>query len=201
VKKSRRGSDGFTLLEMLLAMLLLTIILGAVYSTFFLSHKAVSVVDDSLITLQECRTLLDTMTREIDSSFYRTDRKKSLIKVEDRDIYGKQTSRMTFTSLSPLRPGLSLVTYHVENHDGIMTLYKKMANPYKDEPELKPTEMLDNIEAFMIEVKDGAKWVKTWDTTEIQRVPEEIRITISIKVKEKLITINETVRPKIGRSI
>jgi general secretion pathway protein J len=209
-----RENKGFTLLEVLLALLLLTIVLGAIYSTFFLAQKAVTGIDESLLKLQECRALLDTLSREIDAAVYTTGKKKSLLKIEDRDIYGRQTSRLTFTTLSPLRPGLSLITYHIEEHDNVLVLYKRMANPYKETPEPeasdsrtnesdpnKPVDMIEGLESFTVEAKEGTNWVKTWDTEETKRLPAELRVTLVFKVKDRPITIYETIKPKIGKPI
>lgn len=209
-----RMNKGFTLLEVLLSLLLLTIVLGAIYSTFFLAQKAVTGIDESLLKLQEGRALLDTLSREIDAAVYTSGRKQSRLKIEDRDIYGRQTSRLTFTALSPLRPGLSRITYHIEEHDKVLILYKKMDNPYKDISETdtadsrtnasdpnKPVDMIEGLESFTVEAKEGANWVKTWDTEETKRMPEEVRVTLVFKIKDRPVTIYETIKPKIGKPI
>ncbi len=52
-----KSIKGFTLIEMLLALALLSIVLGALYSTFFLSHRAMEGIDGGLVKLQECRRI------------------------------------------------------------------------------------------------------------------------------------------------
>lgn len=212
-----RKDKGFTLLEVLLSLLLLTIVLGAIYSTFFLAQKAVTGIDDSLLKLQEGRALLDTLSREIDAAVYTRAKNKSLFKIEDRDIYGRQTSRLIFTTLSPQRPGLSRITYHIEEHDKILVLYKKMDNPYKESSESTatgsatnqsinpspdlPTDLIEGLDSFTIEAKEGTNWVKTWDTEETKKMPLEIRVTLVFKIKDRPVTLYETIKPKIDRPI
>ncbi|MGC2064394.1 MAG: prepilin-type N-terminal cleavage/methylation domain-containing protein [Thermodesulfovibrionales bacterium] len=204
-----RKNKGFTLLEVLLALLLLTIVLGAIYSTFFLAQKAVTGIDESLLKLQEGRVLLDILSREIDAAVYTKTNLKSLLKIEDRDIYGKQTSRITFTTLSPLRPGLSRITYHIEEHDRVLTLYKKMDNPYKEISESKtnesgpnqPVDLIEGLDSFTVEAKEGTNWVKTWDTAETKKMPLEMRVTLVFRIKDRPITLYETIKPKIGNPI
>src|SRR5512147_2688640 len=79
---------GFTLLEVLVALGISIIVMTALYSSFFLSRKAVDAVDDSLLRLQESRALLDIIKREMESSLY--DQRKiangkayTLFKLED----------------------------------------------------------------------------------------------------------------------
>lgn len=198
MKRTCRDEKGFTLLELLIAMVLFSIILSAIYGSFFLSHKAMTGLDESLLKLQECRTAIDVMTREGESILYKSGNMSSLVKVEDKDFYGKQASRFTFTAFSPLSYGIVLISYYVEEKDGVLTLFKKMDNAYKPDNTAKGEELIEGLESFSVEVNDGSKWVKTWDTSETKQPPPEIRITITAKIKDRPVSFFDTVRPKIG---
>ncbi|MBZ0154614.1 MAG: type II secretion system protein GspJ [Alphaproteobacteria bacterium] len=189
---------GFTLIEILLALVLLSVVLGALYSTFFLSQRALEGMDDTLVKMQECRMTLDMMRRELDSLVYSTGNKYTLFKVEDRDLYGKQASRLLFSSHSPLAPGLSSLSYYVEEQEGKKTLLKKRYSSHEKPGEEKGMELIEEIEAFSVEVREGGGWVRTWNAAENGKVPEEIRITVTVMIKDKKLSLSETVRPKIG---
>ena len=194
------NNRGFTLIEILLAVALLSIILGAVYSTFFLAHKAVTGTDESLLRLQEGRAILDTMRREIESLEYNSQKKYTVFMVQDRDSYGKQTSRIVFTSFSPLVPGLSSISYYIKERDKRLILYKEMVSavrPAEGTPE--PIEVSENIESFTVEAKGADdKWIKTWNAAETGRPPVEIRVRLGISVKDRVINLSEVVSPMIG---
>lgn len=197
-----RGIAGFTLLEVLVALTLVSIILGALYSTFFLSHKAMEGMDSSLLKLQECRLAIDTMSREVDSLLYNPGARNYLFKVEDRDVYGKPTSRFFFNAFSPLMPGLSAISYYVEEADAGLTLFKKIHPAFKSSPEEeKGIEVVEGVESFVVEAKSDDRWVKTWDAAETKKVPEEIRITITFLMKDRQLSLFETAKPKIGKPI
>ncbi len=196
---SRR--DGFTLIEVLVAFSILSIILVAVYSTFFLSRKAMDGVDDSIVRLQECRMIVDVMRREIEAAVYNESSKGAVFKVEDRDIYGKQASRFTFTCLSPLTPGLSLISYSMEERDGKPAILKRISAPYKPDSKDKGTVLADDIEAFTVEVKNGNQWIKTWDALDTKKVPGELRITITVLLKGRRVPVSEIVTPRIGKAL
>lgn len=198
MKKTCRDETGFTLIELLIAMVLFSIILSAIYGSFFLSHRAMTGLDESLLKLQECRTAIDVMTREGESILYKPVNASSLVKVEDKDFYGKQASRLTFTAFSPLSSGIVLISYYVEEKDGVLTLFKKMDNAYKPDNNAKGEELIEGLESFSVEVNDGSKWVKTWDTSETKQAPLEIRIAITAKIKDRPVSFFDTVRPKIG---
>jgi general secretion pathway protein J len=201
VKNKIPGRQGFTLLEILVALALLAIILTAVYSTFFLSRKAIEGVDESLLKLQECRMTMDTIRREMDSALYTPGNKNSLFTIEDRDFFGKQASRVTFTSFSPLIPGLSLISYYVEEKNGVLTVYKKISQASAIGGEPEAVEVIDNAEAFAVEGLYQDKWIKTWDAAETGRIPERIRVTVKIMTKDRPLTLYETATPRIGRTL
>ena len=194
---------GFTLIEMMLVMVLLAVILGAVYSSFFFSEKAINGLDESLLKLQESRNAIDRLSREIDSAFYSPVNTKCIFKIDDRDFYGKQASRLTFTSLSPLMPGVSAISYYAEQKDGALTLYKKMDSIVKPAGANanNAIEMIEGIDSFTVEALNNAKWVKTWDASATGTVPQQIRITITMSIKDSPITFYETITPKIGNQL
>jgi general secretion pathway protein J len=201
-QRLRNTEAGFTLLELLVASAILAIILGAIYSTFFLSHKALDGIDDTLLKLQECRTTLDTLGREIDSALYSPSDKLSAFTIEDRDLYGKQASRIVFTTFSPLTPGLSLASYYVDDNNGKLSLMKKIHSAFTpDNPQEKGVELIDDLGAFSVEAMLKGKWVRTWDAADTNALPEQIRVTITFTLKDKPFTLYETVNPRIGRTL
>lgn len=208
MKRLSGTQNGFTLLELLISTALLAIVLSALYSTFFLSHKAIVGLDESLIKLQECRNTVDMIGREAESLFrgqgYVAQGNYPFFKAEDRDIYGKQASRLTFTSFSPFSYGLSATSYYVEEKDGILTLYKKMDDPYRPADKndtTKGVELIEGLASFTVEARDGENWLKTWDTTQIGKLPDEIRITITTLIRNRPVSLFGTFKPRIGNSL
>lgn len=209
---SSRSREGFTLLEVLIAVAIFSVVIAALYSTFFLSHKAVEAVDDSLQRLQESRAVLDVIKRELESVFYSSGKKYTVFKLDDRDFYGKQASGIAFTCFSPLVNGLAGVSYEVGESDGRLSLKKKIASAFSKSTEAEAVELIEDVESFTIEVKFNDKWVKTWDSSLANSpIPEEIRISLTIrsgvrnaeeeKSSQSTLTVSDVARPKIGRVI
>ncbi len=193
---------GFTLLELLISIALLTIILGAVYGTFFMSHRALDGTDDMLLKLQEGRMTLDTVCREMESLFYSPSNRFSVLRIEDRDIYGRQTSRVALTTFSPLTPGMSVVSYYVEENNGKLRLLKKIRPSFApDNPEEKGVELIEDLQTFTVEALLKGRWVRTWDASDTNSVPGELRVTITYMIKDRPFTLYETINPRIGRRI
>ena len=186
---------------MLLALALLSIVLVALYSTFFLSQKAMEGAGDSLVRLQEGRMALDTLRRELTSAVFSGSNKLTLFKMKETDIYDKKVSTLSFTAFSPSIPGLSYIEYYVEERDSRLALLKKI-NPYWNiDINMKGTEIIEDVDGFTIESLYNGQWVNIWDTGETGKVPDELRVTITVRIKDKLIPLFEIVRPGIGKPI
>ncbi len=181
--KNNAKKNGFTLLEVLIALAITGFIITASYGTFFLSKKAIESIDDSLIRLQETRSVIDNLKRDIESSFFSRDSEYSAFKLEDRDFYGRSASRITFTAFSPLTTGLARISYNVDESDGRLTLKKTINSAFSLKTKAKDVELIDDIHSFLIEVKYGGKWVRTWDSKTTASSPEEVRITITFLEK------------------
>ena len=184
---------GFTLIEVLLAMAILAVILAALYGTFFLSERAMSAVDETVLGLHEMRNFMDMAGRETEAAVLNRDNPNTGFDIKDRDIYGKRASRYTFTAFSPLRPGLSLISYYAEEEDKKLVLYKESFPASSNggngasgaNVSGGKAEVMEDIEGFFVEARSGDKWVGTWDAAETGKLPEEIRITVTVKMKER----------------
>lgn len=207
------GADkGFTLIEVLVAFLILSVVIAALFSTFFVSSRAIDSVDDSLIRLQEARAVVETLRKELESSLYSREKEYTIFKLSDRDFYGKQASQAVFTSFSGLLPGLAKITYTVEEREGVLVLKKEVVRAFTKPASHNDFVLIEDIGSFMIEARYNGQWVKTWDSSLSDSIPDEIRVSIKIAPKKRegmrdnqaspeLITISETARPRPGRSI
>jgi prepilin-type N-terminal cleavage/methylation domain-containing protein len=190
---------GFTLIEVLVAVAILAIVLAAIYSTFFLSHRAIEGMDESMLRLQEARKAIDILRCELDSSYYEEEDTNTFLRIQDRDIYGKQSSQLFFTAFSMLRPGLSSISYYIEDKDGKLNLLKKIESPYSKEE----AEGVDLIEDRFLyyEAKYNDKGTRTWDTDVNEERPQEIRICLNLMIKGEKVSLYDVSKPRIRGSI
>jgi len=186
---------------MLLAIALLSIVLVALYSTFFLSQKATEGAGDTLVRLQEGRMALDTLRRELASAVFSRSNQFTLFVMKDMDIYDKKVSTLSFTAFSTYIPGLSNIEYYIEEREGRLVLMKKI-NPYWNiDINMKGTEIIEDVYGFTVESLYNGQWVSIWDAGETGKVPDELRVTITVRVRDKLIPLFEIIRPGTGKPI
>lgn len=191
---------GFTLLEVLVAVSILSVILVAIYSTFFLSYRAMEGMDESLTRLQEARRAIDILRCELEAAYQNEQKTHTVFRIEDRDVYGRQTTQLDFTAFSALRPGLSRISYYVEEKEGKLSLLKKMESPY-GRAETEGVEIIEDLEGFSIEAKYQDAWVGTWDAAVNKTKPGELRIGLTMRIKGHTVTLNDIAKPRIGNQV
>jgi general secretion pathway protein J len=191
---------GFTLLEVLIAVAILSIVLTALYGTFFLSNRAMEDMDESMTKLQESRKAIDILRRELEASYSKDNDEKTFVKILDKDLYGKQATQLEFTAFTTVRPGLSKISYYMEEKDGKRTLFKKIESSFGKE-ESEGADIIEDLEEFTIEAKYQDQWVKTWDTGITKKMPDEIKISLSVMIKGRKVTLSDMARPMYNKSV
>jgi general secretion pathway protein J len=191
---------GFTLLEVLIAVAILSIVLTALYGTFFMSSRAMEDMDESMTKLQESRKAIDILRRELESAYYNEDDKKTFVKILDKDLYGKQATQLEFTAFTTVRPGLSKISYYMEEKDKKRILFKKIESSFGKE-ESEGTDIIEDLDEFTIEAKYQDKWVKTWDTGITTKMPDQIKISLSVMIKGRKVTLSDMARPMYDKTI
>ncbi|MEJ2182155.1 MAG: prepilin-type N-terminal cleavage/methylation domain-containing protein [Nitrospirota bacterium] len=196
--------EGFTLLEMLLALAIASAMLAVLYSTFFVSNKAVRGNEETLLRLHEVRAFMDVLKRELEAALPPEGQSHAFI-IRDRDMYGAPASELSFTShLSPLS-GPARLGYRVEEKEDRLVLMKTLVPASQPSSpggggvsEPMEAEALEQVVSFAVEVKSRGSWITTWEN---QGLPEELRVTVTVPLGKRELTLTETVRPRIGRRI
>ena len=193
---------GFTLLELLVALALLVIIAAAVYGSYFTVIRGRDSATAGMESLRETAATLAQLRREISSALYRREDKRLFFVVEDRDQFGKPASNLTFTTLGMTRSGdspssdLREVSYRPREKEGRLLLARSEKELFfKIEPQQYP--QMEELEGFLVECDDNGKWVRSWDTTLNGKLPDAVRITLTVKEGEKTLSYRAFIRPRL----
>ncbi len=194
--------SGFTLLELLVALAVASLIVLAVTSTLFSLNRAYETASTGMEQRRALRSTLDLLRRELSATLYKNSDKQLRFQVEDRDYYGKPTSTLTFTTLAPPLEGETSdqvrVQYKTEALDKTITLTRASRDFFQQETTpLKAFPLLDSLEGFQVECHDGSKWVKSWDTALTNRLPKQVRVTLLLPDNGKTVSYQVTATPRI----
>ena len=193
---------GFTLLELLVALALLTIIAAAVYGSYFTVIRGRDTATAGMESLRETSATLAQLRRELASALYRNGDKKLSFVVEDRDQFGKPASNLTFSTLGMARPGdtpssdLREVSYRPLEREGKLLLARSEKELFfVVEPQQYP--QMEELEGFLVECNDNGKWVRSWDTAINRKLPDAVRITLTVKDGDRTVSYRAFVRPRL----
>ncbi|HEX8961009.1 MAG TPA: type II secretion system protein GspJ [Geobacteraceae bacterium] len=186
-----RHNRGFTLLEVLVALVLLVILSAALYGTYFSLMRGRDIATAKIEARREISTTLDLLRREISASYFNTQNPRLHFVVEDRDNFGKPASTLDFTTIAPPRSdGLTAsdqvqVVYKTVGKEQKLLLTRQARDLYATIDPL-PYPQMEELEGFLVECYDGSKWVRSWDTKlNAGQLPKYVRVTVRMKEGEK----------------
>ncbi len=165
-------------------MALLVLIVGTLYASYFSFMRGRDIATADMEERREVAGTLDLMRRELSAAFYRPGNQVLSFVVEDRDIYGKPASNLTFTAVGPGdQPAgygdLVKLGYHTVEDGKAVSLNRSERDAYRgtDPPVSYP--QIEKLDGFLVECLYNGKWVKTWDTALKPALPEAVRVTIT----------------------
>lgn len=196
---------GFTLLELLVGMALAAVIMAGAYSAYFSLQRA---QDSTTVAMEQQRMLrasLDLMRRELSSLRFSKGQTTQRFLVEDRDIFGKPASVVSFATLAPPQEAAVsdqlLVQYRTsEADDGSLTLSRSSRDRFLATDTRSSYPLLERHEGFLVECFDGSTWRKNWDTDLTPALPQQIRVTVSVRDGARTVAQRLLVKPRISGS-
>lgn len=176
-------------------------------TTLYLSYFTLLKGRDSSIAAmdarRELRNTTDLLRRELCSVLYRKGDKRLRLVVEDRDMFGKPASSLTFTAVAPPEAGGAAVSDQVELRYGIVERSGQMilSRQAKDihatgDPPRYP--VIERVEGFQVECLNGNKWVKSWDTAINMNLPGAVRVTLRVLEDDKPVEYSLIATPRIS---
>jgi len=180
------SNRGFTLIEILIAVVLLGILSAALYGSYFTVLSARERASEGMEARRELGSTLDLIRREFAAAkFDRTDKRLRFI-VEDRDNFGKPASSLELTTLIPSsgqgrkESGISAVRYRLEEKDKRFILTRREQDIFFESADAKGYPQMERISDFLVECYDGSKWVRSWDTALNNALPKMLRVTVHV---------------------
>lgn len=181
------SNRGFTLIEILIAVVLLGILSAALYGSYFTVLSARERASEGMESRRELGSTLDLIRREFASArFDRTDNRLRFV-VEDRDNFGKPASSLEMTTLVPSsgqgrkESGISAVRYRLEEKDKHFILTRREQDIFFESPDARGYPQMERISDFLVECYDGSKWVRSWDTALNGALPKMVRVTVHVE--------------------
>lgn len=199
--RRRAARRGVTLIEILVAIGIMTLVASITYGAFDAMSRTKKSVDDSSDRFQQGRSSLARITREVQSAFLSLHRP-----IENPGLQVSQTifkgtnsgtfDRLDFTSFSHRRLGFSaresdqnelsyFVTVNPETGEDVLARREATIIDMTPETGGATLIMAEGITKFELEYLDAisGQWVDSWDSTQLgqfERLPLQVRIEIEL---------------------
>lgn len=198
----RRG--GFTLLELLIALVLLAVLATALYASFFTVVKARERGAEGMEARRELGATLDLLRREIAAALVSDSDKRLHFVVEDRDNFARPTSIIELTTLAlpqtsqvVRESGIRTVRYEMLEKEGRLLLTRREQDLFFDLRDVRPYPQMERISGFLVECHDGTKWLKSWDSSLNSGLPGMVRITVQFEEQGKTEEFSMLATPRV----
>lgn len=200
----RLNKNGFTLVEILVAMSLIAAILSMVYGSYFATSRSAQACEISIAVSQQGQKALEQIARQIrcsyagavadDANSVRSDsNRKRMIPQEsisyfsgDPDAPGGKILRLVTTNVrfEEKRPseGLFEVTYRFDKNAGMLSLSQRRYVGSIQETEQDDWQLIaDNVESLELAFFDGEQWLDDWEFKNKKKLPNAVRIEIGCR--------------------
>lgn len=198
--RSIRSQEGFTLLEIVIAVTLVAMIAVTIWGVFSISLRSWSRGTEFIDANQRHRSILSMVRKQLASAYAQIrpiDQQTTGMGMGTNNvIFSGTESSLLFVSLNSLQfqdnPGLTLVSYEVNQDDsGSYSLVEKEARYLGGNPEegfssygSKATPIFENLSSCLFEYFDPgdsnnpSQWVREWDGQKLFRLPSAVSLTM-----------------------
>jgi len=199
-------NSGFTLLEVLIAVVLLGILSAALYGSYFGVLRARDRASSGMESRRELGATLDLIRREVSSAQFNRSDKRLRFVVEDRDSFGTPSSTLALTTLLPTagqnrkESGIVTVAYRMAEKNKKRILTRHERDLFSEEETAVAYPQMEQITAFLVECYDGSKWLKSWDSAINGTLPKGVRVTVQIEDAGKTVEFSLLSAPRVNGS-
>jgi len=203
--KIQQKKEGFTLVELLLAVAMISAILSMIYGTYLAASQSARKFREKISASHKASELIEQMSCQIRgscipwtgenddiSTSLKDSISESFAETSDSNNYfyggsefgNKEILHIVTTSVSPSIQGESLyeITYSFEKESGLLLLnrrkfYRRSEDHYANE---KWGEVAENISSINFYFFNGQKWLPSWDFSEKKSLPRAVKIGITV---------------------
>lgn len=191
--KLHRSEQGFTLLEMLVAVVIISVILGVIYGSFAGTSRTYALLEANEDVYQTAQTFLAMISRELRSAYF-TNASQGFMGIgTEGGLEGEETDSIYFVTRSHRRSRanakegfLAEIGYFfdTETLTDEKQLFKSIDatvdGDIQDGGTLYPlTDRVDSLK-FSYYDKKSDTWLEEWDGQKMGRLPDRIQVELAV---------------------
>lgn len=199
MRRQKADMSGFTLIEIMLTIALVTIIMAIFYGILHSTMEAEQIIIDTIESSEIGPTILNVIKQDLEGAFlpkpdveYFIGQDKKTMGgdgdrldfVSETIAYGKENKEQEEAKLISVNE----IGYQVKENEkdaGLYILYRREQFYIDDKPLTGGTlqELYDRVKSFNLEYYDGEKWVLEWNNTKNGNIlPQAVKIELVISI-------------------
>jgi type II secretion system protein J len=185
---------GFTLLEILLALSVLSVILLLLLSAFTGAARVRETLSSRAREFRQIRLVLDRIGTDLICAFATSAREESALSLREEQLSGLPAATLTFTAFQlpdgdRSHPPAEIVKIRYFQRIGADGVTLELHREQSDLPfignkiPLRESPVAEGLRAFRVEVYDGTTWVKEWPAGGGSKtaLPKKVAVTLMDK--------------------
>lgn len=206
-RTARTGRGGFTLMELLLALLMTAILAGGLYQTLYAGRVAQTRTDRAARLSQIGRAVLAVVRRDLEclvqepspynTGLYGQDGEGAAFPADTISFLTCSGMPLITSSLTvnydaadrPVETDLAAVEYVLgtDDHAGLVRRSKRRltCTLSDDAPAWREDALAYEVVGFDVRYWDGDAWTDAWDSVESESYPEAVEVTVVVGLVEK----------------
>jgi len=186
-----RRKGGFTLVEILLALAILSVIFVLLLSAFTGAARTREILSERSRDFRQIRIAMDRIGTDLQGAFASSIREDSALTCKEDQLSGKPAATLVFTAfqlpdLGEGRPpaGIVKIKYYPRvGADGTsLELHREQADlPFiENRFPLREALLAEKLKGFRVELYDGTAWHKEWPPSGAVKttLPKKVAVTI-----------------------
>lgn len=182
--RRRAGHRAFTLIELLISLAIVGTIVTMVYGSYAAASRSVDVYSSRMACAERAQLALRLMARQI-RCVYASPTEAAAFRAETSNLRGDLLS-FTTTGASGLGPGqlmgISRVAYRYDGRAQTLSIRSEPAATFRDSSRDSGTwrPMLTDVTGVELAFYDGRNWQMRWDTKPDGKLPQAVKIALSV---------------------
>jgi type II secretion system protein J len=186
--RSTSGTPGFTLLELLVAVVLLAIVAATVYASFRATTSAIDRSTQQGASAQAARVILSRLADELTSTEWSPNRQETEFVGASQEENSVSTSWLAFTSRShtwyPTQPPaveMATIGYELEQGgaNGLQLWRTEQSDPFLLSGAPERVMMTDRLTNLQFRFYGKGEWVTEWDASKRHELPDLVEIVLT----------------------
>ena len=181
--------EGFTLIEVLVAVAILAVVATLLFASFRQSFGTTERVSLDAVPFDQARGVFEIVGKELSSTVWSAANAKSVFLGQEKTESARRLDELTFTTDAHAR----VVPDATETRRAQVTYFLDPSGPqgayrlvHQEETNLlsetagsiQAVALAEHVSEFHLEYYDGATWRQKWDAKAEFRIPRAVRVTV-----------------------